>query len=206
MTEQFAKQQPLKVQPRAKILAKLHALHERLINGAVAPTTTVATQDLAALEIGEVAADGTIYAGLTADGKQDIYAMPTDLDVTLTFNDAAKRVKSLNADKALGHDDWQIPSVENLRVLQKNQNEGALKGTFNTTNKGSGSNFPHWYWSSTEDHYYPADVHHVRFSDGDEGWDHKGSLRLSSRPVRLVATSSAPRPGEAFALRSKTCG
>src|ERR1700674_1093403 len=82
------------------------------------------------LEIGAKMPDGSLFAGLTTDGKQQIYAMPTDLDVTMTFNDAAKRVEKLNADKFLGHDDWQIPSLDNLRVFYKNQNEGALKGTF----------------------------------------------------------------------------
>ena len=206
MAEQFAQQQRLKVQPRAKILAKLHALHERRINAAVAPTTTVAGQDLAALEIGEIAADGTIYAGLTADGKQEIYAMRTDLSMTLTFNDAAKSITQLNANKAFGHDDWEIPSLETLRVLYKHQNEGVLKGAFNTTIKGSGSDYPGWYWSSTENRDDSSCVHDVRFSDGYEHWHHKAGSRFSVRPVRLVATSSAPRPGEAFALRSKTCG
>ena len=30
----------------------------------------------------------------------------------MTFNDAAKAVQQLNADKALGHDDWHIPIQE----------------------------------------------------------------------------------------------
>ncbi len=145
-----------------------------------------------ALEAGARMADGSIFAGLTADGKQQIFAMPTDHDVTMTFNDAAKAVKKLNSQKALGHDDWQIPSLENVRVLYKNQNEGALKGTFNTSgNKGSGSGFPGWYWSSTEGFfsgsYY---VHNVRFSDGNEAWNRKDNDRLSCRPVRLVAAPS----------------
>lgn len=148
-----------------------------------------------ALMAGTKMADGSVFAGLTADGKQQIYAMPTDLSVTLTFNDAAKAVKKLNADKALGHDDWQIPALENVRVLQKNQNEGALKGTFNTSNKGSSSVFPGWYWSFTEYRDGPSCVRGVRFSDGGELWNHKDYDRFSCRPVRLVATSSAPAPG-----------
>src|SRR5665213_2891036 len=101
-----------------------------------------------ALVLGQKTADG-VYAGLTPDGKQQIFAMPKDLDVTLTFNDAAKRVQSLNADNALGHNDWQIGSLDVMRVLRKNQNEGSLKSTFNTADTGSGLYFPHWYWSST---------------------------------------------------------
>ena len=81
---------------------------------------------------GQKMADGSIFVGLTADGKQQIFAMPTDLGVTMTFNAAAKTVEKLNADKAFGHNDWQIGSLDVMRVLQKNQNEGSLKGTFKT--------------------------------------------------------------------------
>jgi len=147
------------------------------------------------VEVGAMMADGSVFVGLTADGKQQIYAMPTDLDVTMTFNGAAKAVKKLNSDKALGHDDWQIPALENVYVLYKNKNEGALKGTFNTSgNKASGSGFPDWYWSSTEYRDDPSIVWDVRFSDGNEVLHRKDGLRLSCRPVRLVEASS-PAPG-----------
>jgi hypothetical protein len=138
-----------------------------------------------ALVAGQKMADGSVFAGLTADGKQQIYAMPTDLDVTMTFNDTAKCVRQLNADKALGHDDWQIPVVENVRVLQMNRNEGALKGTFKTASS-SGSVYPGLYWSSTPDRVCTTCVDNVRFSDGSENWDLKDYSRLSCRPVRLV--------------------
>lgn len=145
----------------------------------------------APLPIGAEMTDGSVFAGLTADGKQQIYAMPGNLDLTMTFNDAAESVKKLNNNKALAHGDWQIPSLENLHVLQKNQNEGALKGTFKTA-ASSGFDFPGWYWSSTEVRDDSSDVHGVRFSDGDENWFRKDYYRLICRPVRLVA---APSPG-----------
>lgn len=71
--------------------------------------------------------DGSIFAGTTKDGKQ-ILAMPINLGFTATFNDAAKAVKELNEKKALGHDDWQITDLDTLKVLQRNQNQGSLKG------------------------------------------------------------------------------
>ena len=148
-----------------------------------------------ALELGAKMADGSIFAGLTADGRQQIYAMPTDLAVTMTFNDAAKAVKKLNNDKFLGHDDWQIPSLENLRVLYKNQNQGVLKDSF-TKEARKDSDSPDWYWSSSENRDDPSLVWVVRFSDGYEGWILKDFLRLSCRPVRLVEASvSVPAPG-----------
>lgn len=144
----------------------------------------------AALKIGAKMADGSIFAGLTADGKHQIYAMPADLDVTMSFNKAAKAVKTLNNNKALGHDDWQIPNLENLRALQKNQNEGALKGTFKTAANG-GSCCPDWYWSSTELRDNPSSVLGVRFPDGYEGWHLKDTYHLSCRPVRLTPVPAA---------------
>ena len=155
-------------------------------------TEEIAKQEVNPMQLvlGQEMPDHSIYAGLTADGKQQIFAMPTDLSVTTTFNDAAKAVEKLNADKALGHDDWQIPSLENLHALQKNQNAGSLKGTFKTASF-SGSAYPDWHWSPTPHRGYPAYVGIVRFSDGLEDWEHKDNLRLSCRPVRLVA---APIP------------
>jgi Protein of unknown function (DUF1566) len=140
--------------------------------------------EAATLEPGTRMEDGSVYAGLTADGKL-ILAMPADLPVTLTFNDAAKAVKKLNADNALGHDDWQIPVLENLCVMQKNRDEGKLKGSFKTASS-SGSTSPDWYWSRTPGRDYPTLVDGVRFSDGYEVWAHKDFGRLSCRPVRLV--------------------
>jgi len=139
------------------------------------------------LVVGQQTADG-VYAGLTLDGKQQIFAMPKDLSITMTFNDAAKAVKKLNVDKNanLGHNDWQIPALDNLHVLQKNQNEGALKGAFKTASP-SGSAFPAWYWSSTADRSCPGYVGIASFSYGIEYWTHKNNLRLSCRPVHLVA-------------------
>ena len=73
--------------------------------------------------------------------------------------------------------------------LFDHQNKGAFKGTFKTV-ASSGSASPDWYWSSTEDRDNPSCVWGARFSDGDEGWDHKDTIRLSCRPVRLVETSA----------------
>jgi hypothetical protein len=148
------------------------------------------------VEVGATMADGSVFAGLTADGSQRIYTMPRDLDVAMTFNNAAEAVATLNSQKTLSHDDWHIGSLEVTRVLQKNQNEGALKGTLNTSgNKGSGGDFSGWYWSSTEVRVGSPCVRSVRFSNGYEDWSLKDNLRLSCRPVRLVAASArAPAP------------
>jgi hypothetical protein len=62
-------------------------------------------------------------------------------------------------------------------------NKGVLKGI---KTAASGSDYPDWYWSSTEYRVLPSDVLIVRFSDGNENWDLKDYVRLSCRPVRLV--------------------
>lgn len=162
-----------------------------------AGTEPVAANDASVcVEVGTTMPDGSIFAGITADGKQRIYAMPDDLDVTMSFNDAAKAVKKLNKNKSHGHDDWRIPSREHLRVLYNNQTKSALNGTFNTSSdKESGSDFPDWYWSSTESRDDSSYVHIVRFSDGNAHWNHQDFTRLSCRPVRLVEASvSVPAP------------
>jgi hypothetical protein len=143
-------------------------------------------------KLGQLTKDG-VYAGLTADGKQQIYAMPKDLDVTKTFNDAAKAVEELNTANAFGHNDWQIGSLDVMRVLQKNQNEGKLAGTFKTASS-SGSDCPGWYWSSTPhrapNRAYPDGVDDVHFSNGDEYWGYKVFSRLNCRPVRLLPVAA----------------
>jgi len=105
-------------------------------------------------------------------------------------------VGKLNCQKALGHDDWQIPSYEALMVLQRNKNEGSLKGTFNGAAKGEGrySSQPIWYVSSTEDPTYSDFVAFVHMSNGGQGWNRKDGNLLSCRPVRLVAAAAPVSP------------
>ena len=51
--------------------------------------------------------------------------------------------------------------------LYAHKDKRDLSGTF-TTAAASGSDYPDWYWSSTEHRDDPSDVHSVRFSDGYE--------------------------------------
>jgi len=66
----------------------------------------------ASFQAGDLAPDGTIFVGAPPDARARTFALPADLAVAMTFNDAAKAVQQLNADKALGHDDWHIPIQE----------------------------------------------------------------------------------------------
>ena len=146
--------------------------------------------------------DGSVFAGVTPDGKQ-IYALPMDLGFTAAFNNAAKAVKKLNEKKALGHDDWQIPDLNALIVLQRNLDQASLKGTFKTTEKGiDGPSFSGWYWSSTErPDRSRNNMYCVRFPDGAQDWFHKDSIRrVSCLPVRLVAAAPAPSSARSMPL------
>lgn len=130
---------------------------------------------------------------LTETKTADIEIYPHDLPETMTYVNAVKAVEALG-------DGWRIPTLTELRVTYEQKD---AIGGFCTSDKG-GSGFPDWYWSSTEDRDFSSCVLVVRFSDGNELWIHKDYVRLSCRPVRLVAASSAPAPvGEVFDFRQE---
>ena len=101
---------------------------------------------------------------------------PHDLPEVMTYLDAEKAVAKMG-------DGWRIPTLEELQLMYKNKDE-----TFCTA--AIASDYPGWYWSSTEPRDYSSSVHIVCFSDGGESWDFKAGDRLSCRPVRLVAAPS----------------
>lgn len=88
-----------------------------------------------------------------------------------------------------------MPNLNTLKVLQRIHNKGDLKGTFTMWDTESGSSYSDWYLSSTEDRVNSPYVYSVRFSDGDELLGSKYDDRLSCRPVRLVAVTTAPALG-----------
>jgi hypothetical protein len=158
------------------------------------PDTDMPTPAPQYLVIGQKMADGSIYAGLTPDGDQQIFAMAEDLSqkfrfqkyLTMTFNQASGIVEKLNTENAFGHNDWHIPSLRNLHVLRLNQNEGALKGTFNATNEIFNDSLNGWYWSSTSDGKFQGTRDNVRFTDGKEYHTHEDTDLLRCRLIRLV--------------------
>jgi hypothetical protein len=168
------KQQPLKFSPRADILGKLRALHNEIT---IARATTATTHELAALEIGDVMKDGSIFAGISPDTGKQMFAMPTDAGITMTFNDAAKYAKKLNSDKTLGHDDWRVPTQAELNVLFQNREKGALKGTFNVTGSFSSG----WYWSGT-----PLTSNYAYCQHFSDGLQNHLYFRLHDSCVRCV--------------------
>ena len=125
------------------------------------------------LEVGDKMADKTIYAG-ELDGKK-IFAAPEDAPLTMMFNEAADYAVKLNQENYLGHNDWRVPTHEELNVLHENKDKGALKDTFNLT----GSDFAGWYWSSTSNDNFASQ----RFSDSTRTNVYNRNTHMS---VRLV--------------------
>lgn len=126
--------------------------------------------------------DETPYR-ITKTVSFDFEVYPHDLPETMTYVNAVKAVEKLG-------DGWRIPTREELLLMYDRKDE---IGGFKTTSS-SGSDFPGWYWSRTEHRNDPDGVYVVQFSSGGGGWSLKDNVRLSCRPVRLVA-ASAPTPG-----------
>lgn len=121
------------------------------------------------IQIGDKMPDSSVYVGISPDTNKPLYAMPEDAGVTMKeilenylrddseipedvgltvdFNQAAKYVQTLNRLHAHGHNDWRLPTKEELNVLYQNKNEGALKKTFNET--GGHHDNTGFYWSSS---------------------------------------------------------
>jgi hypothetical protein len=129
------------------------------------------------LQVGDEMEDGTIYAGISPDTRKPMYAMPTDVSLTYTFNAAKDYVDDLNALDSFSHTDWRVPTKNELNVLYENRNKGKLKGTFNET----GSYPAGWYWSSSQGNTLNARAQ--RFSDGHPRYFYKSNVS-SLRCVR----------------------
>jgi hypothetical protein len=125
-------------------------------------------------KIGDKMPDGTVYAGISPDTGKAMHARPADASLTMTFNDAKKYAQGLNRKKALGHNDWHLPTKNELNVLFNNR---AAIGGFSESDS-----FPAgWYWSSSQDDGWGA--WSQRFSDGAQLDDYKGN-HLAVRCVR----------------------
>jgi hypothetical protein len=126
-------------------------------------------------QVGDVMPDGTIYAGISPDTHKKLFVMPRDDSISGSFNTVADRVEKANAQKILGHDDWRMPTRNELIMLYRNRDAGALKGTFNEM----GSHDKSWYWGDPQK-IDPRIAPQVCFKDGvDKNFTEysQGSLR-----------------------------
>jgi hypothetical protein len=106
-------------------------------------------------EIGQEMGDGTIYAGISPDDGKPMFATAKGSSGRMDFYDAVQYVKALDVH---GHQDYRVPTINELDVLYENQDKGALKGTFEQAT----------YWSSSEGLNIFA--YYQRFSDGGQNF------------------------------------
>jgi hypothetical protein len=100
-----------------------------------------------------------------------MYATPADAPLTLTFNEGRQYAEKLDA---CGHQDWRVPTKDELNVLFNNR---AAIGGFNVVN----DEIACWYWSSSQ--YGRWNAWNQRFSNGDQDFTNKGN-HASARFVR----------------------
>jgi hypothetical protein len=119
-------------------------------------------------KIGDTMPDGTIFAGVSPDTGKAMFATAADAPLSYTFNEARKYAKDLDAH---GHQDWRVPTKDELNVLFNNR---AAIGGFDVT----GSYPADRHWSSST--YGGWDAWGQRFSDGYQyiiNKDNHSSLR-----------------------------
>jgi hypothetical protein len=101
--------------------------------------------------------------------------MPEDVPLTHAFNSAQKCAQGANAQKFCGHDDWRVPTKNELNLLFNNR---AAIGAFNV----SGSTPAGWYWSATPHDKWLAWCQ--QFSDGGQYYNGYKDKHSSVRLVR----------------------
>jgi hypothetical protein len=127
-------------------------------------TGCAASKPSSGASIGDKMPAGTVYAGISPETGKSMYATPADAPLTMKFNAAKDYPQGLNAQKAHGHEDWQVPTKNELNVLFNNR---AAIGGFDM----SGSDPSRWYWSSSSFNIWLA--WGQRFSDGYQDYYNK---------------------------------
>jgi hypothetical protein len=124
-------------------------------------------------QIGTRMEDGTVYAGISPDTGERIYALPADAPLTMRWSQAMEYAAGFEGHgKPKGA--FRVPTAGELNVLFHYRAE--IGGFNQTTSTPAG-----WYWSSTEHRGYAGYAWDQRFDDGHRGWNHlnaESSLRL----------------------------
>jgi hypothetical protein len=121
------------------------------------------TASPAALKVGDVMPEGHehagwIYGGISKTTDKPFYVASKGSGV-MRWQEAMDFATRSNA---------SVPSREELSQMYEARNEGALKGTFNTT----GSNPAEWYWSSSRGNFFNG-AWAQRFSDGNQNYNYR---------------------------------
>lgn len=129
--------------------------------------------------VGDRAADGAVRI------REKLVAAPADAAGLHTWNGSAQYCQDLISN---GHDDWVLPTMDQLNWMYQHKDTGAFAGTFKDRAQGNalvnGNTVAHWYWSA-EEHPNSSDHAGIQsFSPGGDGWGPKEELKLSVRCVR----------------------
>ena len=135
-------------------------------------------------DIGDRMPDGSVFAGCTADGAR-LFAMPENASALLDFNQAAAYAQKLSQNSALGHDDWRVPTAEELDVLFNNR--AKIGGLEQTDQK-----FPLCFWSGSA---YGDDTYALQYFHDGSKVGASPPRRESVRAVRSVPGVRAPAAG-----------
>lgn len=123
--------------------------------------------------IGDVMRDGTVFAGISPDTGRPMYARPADEAAEIAFIEVDDYTRQVNRHALQGHDDWRVPSLNELHAIFSVSDKGALQGTFNTAATSA-------YLSSTPN----GDINAWTESFSDGRQDFYDSV--CSFPVRLI--------------------
>jgi hypothetical protein len=138
------------------------------------------TQPTTASKIGDQMPDGTIYAGISPDTNQPMYATPSDAPLTMTVNQAKEYAWMLDAQ---GHHDWRVPTKTELNVLFNNR---VAIGGFKIDNPKDQPCTSGWYWSSSHCRFWLG--WGLRFGTGCPDYYAEGN------PARVRPVRSGPMP------------
>lgn len=112
------------------------------------------------LKFGEKMPDGTIYAGVSPDSGNALFAMPQDLPNRLSWTEAQKAASEQNY---AGHADWRLPTRSEIELMRQ-------------ANAWSGGS----YWTATE--YNKHDAWYLSGNAGNAGL----ALKSADHRVRCV--------------------
>jgi len=162
----------VEVHTDGSILAYTNRSVDAYTNGPVQvhPAANDDAKAKAAPQVGDKIPDGTIYAGISPDTGKAMYATSKDAPLTMKWKAAMEYAAKLDAH---GHDDWRVPTKNELNVLFNNR---AAIGGFDI----SGSVPAGWYWSSTQTNDLIA--WGQRFSDGSQA----SNFQTSASSLRCV--------------------
>lgn len=144
-------------------------------------------------EVGTVMKDGTIYAGVSPETGRMLFVMPKDAPLLMNDNVAKGRIAAMNDGQTLGHDDWRLPTLGELKVLFENKAKGGLKGTFNEAAERNKPftpprtrTSPSWYRASDQGPGFTTKG--LYFNNGEE----ETLLTIESSSVRYVRDGESP--------------